>query len=73
MTDDYGRCLIDKPQHYFIGAPILSDPYASQFAPDSKDVDSDTAALFIPEFKNALESCLCVTLIHLVTRAQIRF
>lgn len=52
---------------FFMGAPILSNPYVSQFMPDSKDVDSDTAALFIPLFKNAMESCVCVILILLVT------
>lgn len=58
---------------FFMGAPLLSNPYISQFMPDSKYVDSDTAALFIPFFKNAMEISIGAVLLLLVTGGGYRW
>lgn len=52
---------------FFMGAPILSNPYINQFLPNPKDIDSDTAALFIPLFRMVMELCICTVLLLLVT------
>lgn len=52
---------------FFMGAPLLANPYINQFLPNVDDIDSDTAAIFIPLFRAAMEFCICLVLLILVT------
>lgn len=50
---------------FFFGPRIIAQPMINQFLP--KSADSDTIAILIPLFKGAIEICLCIMLVLLIT------
>jgi len=52
---------------FFMGGPILANPYLNQFLPSIDDLDSDTVVVLIPLFKSAMELCISVSLLLLAS------
>lgn len=52
---------------FFMGALVISNPTINQFLPAAENVDSDLAVILIPLFKAAMEICMSVGILLLVT------
>lgn len=52
---------------FFFAVNIVSSPLVSRFLPPRDQIHSDTVALLVPLFKTAMELCICVTLLLLLT------
>lgn len=52
---------------FFMGAWVISNPTINRFLPAAEQVDSDLAVILIPIFKAAMEICMSVGILLLVT------